>query len=68
MPTRRTFTVDLQRQADGSWIAVSDELPGATGAGQTTDEALAALHALMRERLTTGGTEITPAPRDSHAV
>ena len=41
-----TFTVELDREVDGRWIADVPELPGVSVYGPTRDEAIAAAKAL----------------------
>lgn len=40
------FTVELDREVDGRWIADVPELPGVSAYGPTRDEAIAAAKAL----------------------
>ncbi|MFH1176567.1 MAG: type II toxin-antitoxin system HicB family antitoxin [Acidobacteriota bacterium] len=40
------FTVELEREADGRWIAEVADLPGVMAYGATRDEALGAAEAL----------------------
>ncbi|GMV23196.1 MAG: hypothetical protein AMXMBFR57_31450 [Acidimicrobiia bacterium] len=50
-----TFEIELDREADGRWIAEVPELPGVLTYGQTRDEAVARVQALalrvLAERL-----------------
>jgi predicted RNase H-like HicB family nuclease len=41
-----TFTVELEREDDGRWLAEVLELPGVLAYGQTSDEAIAKVEAL----------------------
>jgi predicted RNase H-like HicB family nuclease len=41
-----TFTVEIEREDDGRWIAEVLELPGALAYGQTPEEARAKVQAL----------------------
>jgi predicted RNase H-like HicB family nuclease len=53
-----TFTIDLEREEDGRWIAEVPALPGVLWYGQDRDEAVACVQALalrvIAERLETG--------------
>lgn len=40
------FTVELEREDDGRWLAEVLELPGVLAYGQTSDEAIANVQAL----------------------
>ena len=57
-----TFTIELEQEVDGRWIAEVPEIPGALVYGATTDEAVAQVQALalrvLAERLEHG--EATP--------
>ena len=50
-----TFTIELERESDGRWIAEVPDLPGVLAYGQTRDEAVARGQALalrvLAERL-----------------
>lgn len=50
-----TFEIELDREADGRWIAEVPELPGVLTYGQTREEAVARVQALalrvLAERL-----------------
>ncbi len=54
------FTVEIEREADGRWIAEVVDLPGVLAYGKTRGEALAAVQALalrvVAERLEHGET------------
>lgn len=41
-----TFTVEIEREDDGRWVAEVMELPGALAYGDTVDEARAKVQAL----------------------
>ncbi len=41
-----TFTIELEREADGRWIAEVPDLSGVLSYGQTRDEAVAKVQAL----------------------
>lgn len=41
-----TFTVEIEREDDGRWLAEISELPGAMTYGQSRDEAVARVQAL----------------------
>jgi predicted RNase H-like HicB family nuclease len=41
-----TFTVEIERESDGRWLAEISELPGAMTYGQNRDEAVARVQAL----------------------
>lgn len=41
-----TFTIDLEREDDGRWLAEIDALPGVLCYGQDRDEAVAKVQAL----------------------
>ena len=41
-----TFTIDLEREADGRWIAEVPDLSGVLAYGQTREEAVARVQAL----------------------
>ena len=62
------FTIEMEQEADGRWIAEVMELPGAVVYGQTRDEATAKVQALalrvLAERLEHG----EGAPRDLMTV
>ncbi|MDZ4804138.1 MAG: type II toxin-antitoxin system HicB family antitoxin [Candidatus Eisenbacteria bacterium] len=55
-----TFSVEVELEADGRWIAEVVELPGALAYGATADEAIARAKALalraVAERLELGET------------
>ena len=40
------FTIEMERETDGRWIAEITDLPGVLAYGRTRDEALAAVKAL----------------------
>ena len=44
--TRVTFTIELEREADGRWLAEVPTLPGVVCYGQDRDEAVARVQAL----------------------
>jgi predicted RNase H-like HicB family nuclease len=44
--TQVTFTIELEREEDGRWIAEVPELPGVLCYGQDRDEAVAGVQAL----------------------
>ena len=52
------FTVEIEQQVDGRWIAEVAEIPGAMKYGSTKDEAIAHVEALalrvLAERLENG--------------
>ncbi|MGE3344071.1 MAG: type II toxin-antitoxin system HicB family antitoxin [Vicinamibacterales bacterium] len=62
-----TFEIELDREADGRWIAEVPELPGVLTYGQSREEAVARVQALalrvLAERL-----EHNEAPRELLAV
>ena len=43
---RKTFTVELEQEADGRWLAEVLELPGVLAYGSSSDEARARVEAL----------------------
>ena len=43
---RNTFTVELEQEADGRWLAEVLELPGVLAYGSSSDEARARVEAL----------------------
>ncbi len=53
-----TFTIEIEQEVDGRWIAEVPEIPGAMVYGSTTYEAIAKVQALtfrvMAERLEHG--------------
>jgi len=53
-----TFAIEIDREADGRWIAEVSELPGVLSYGQSRDEAVARVQALalrvLAERLEQG--------------
>jgi predicted RNase H-like HicB family nuclease len=53
-----TFGIEIDREADGRWIAEVSELPGVLSYGQSRDEAVARVQALalrvLAERLEQG--------------
>jgi predicted RNase H-like HicB family nuclease len=55
-----TFTVELEQESDGRWIAEVLELPGVLAYGQTSEEAKARVQALalrvLADRLEHGET------------
>ncbi|HET9594415.1 MAG TPA: hypothetical protein VFP65_02485 [Anaeromyxobacteraceae bacterium] len=55
-----TFTIELEREEDGRWIAEIPAIPGALAYGATEDKALAAVEALalrvLADRLEHGET------------
>ncbi|MDA1347977.1 MAG: type II toxin-antitoxin system HicB family antitoxin [Chloroflexi bacterium] len=55
-----TFTVEIEREVDGRWIAEVIELPGVMAYGSTVEEAQARVQALtfrvLAERLEHGET------------
>jgi predicted RNase H-like HicB family nuclease len=59
-----TFTVELEREEDGRWIAEIPAIPGALAYGATEDRALAAVEALalrvLADRLEHGETAPRP--------
>lgn len=61
-----TFTVELEREDDGRWIAEIPAIPGAFAYGPTEGKALAAVEALalrvLADRLEHG--ETAPGPLD----
>jgi predicted RNase H-like HicB family nuclease len=61
-----TFTVELEREDDGRWIAEIPAIPGALAYGPTEGKALAAVEALalrvLADRLEHG--ETAPGPLD----
>ena len=58
------FTIELEREDDGRWIADVVDIPGVMTYGETREKALAAAEALalrvVAERLDNG--EMTPEP------
>jgi predicted RNase H-like HicB family nuclease len=56
------FTIEIEREEDGRWIAEVTELPGVLVYGQTREEAIAKVQALalhvVADRLEHG--EVTP--------
>lgn len=65
MSKNPTFTVELEQEVDGRWIADVQELPGAMVYGKTRNEALAKAEALalrvVAEQLETGEKVLPPA-------
>ncbi len=53
-----TFTIEIEQEVDGRWIAEVPEIPGALVYGSSTDEAIAKVQALtlrvLAERLEHG--------------
>ena len=43
---RKTFTVELEQEADGRWLAEVLELPGVLAYGSSSDEARASVEAM----------------------
>ena len=41
-----TFTIDIEREDDGRWVAEVPDLPGVMAYGQSRDEAIARVQAL----------------------
>ncbi len=60
------FTVELEQEDDGRWIAEVGDLPGVMAYGATREQALAAAEALalrvLADRLDHG--ELAPEPMD----
>jgi predicted RNase H-like HicB family nuclease len=58
MPTSARFTIEIEREADGRWIAEIPALPGVLAYGATREEAVAGVKALalrvLAERLEQG--------------
>ena len=58
MPTPARFTIDIEREADGRWIAEIPALPGVLAYGVSREEAVARAKALalrvLAERLERG--------------
>lgn len=58
------FTVETEREEDGRWVAEVVELPGAMKYGQTRDEAIAQVEALvlrvMADRIEHGEYPVEP--------
>ena len=54
----QTFTIEIEQEIDGRWIAEVPEIPGALVYGSTIDEAIAKVQALtfrvLAERLEHG--------------
>ena len=54
----QTFTIEIEQEIDGRWIAEAPEIPGALVYGSTTTEAIAKVQALtfrvLAERLEHG--------------
>jgi predicted RNase H-like HicB family nuclease len=46
-----TFTIEIEREEDGRWIAEVRDLPGVLVYGRTSDEALASVKALALRAL-----------------
>jgi predicted RNase H-like HicB family nuclease len=63
MSGRRTLTVELDREADGRWIAEVVELPGVMVYGASREEALGKAKALalqvLAERLERGEDDLS---------
>jgi predicted RNase H-like HicB family nuclease len=61
------LTIELEREADGRWIAEVRELPGAAAYGATRDEAVRACKALalhvVADRLENGEDVFTGRPQ-----
>ena len=55
-----TFTVEIEQETDGRWIAEVPQIPGAMAYGATRDEAVARVEALglrvLAERIEKGET------------
>jgi predicted RNase H-like HicB family nuclease len=55
-----TFTVEIEQETDGRWIAEIAQIPGALAYGSTRDEAIARVEALslrvLAERIEQGET------------
>jgi predicted RNase H-like HicB family nuclease len=55
-----TFTIEIEQEEDGRWLAEVLEIPGALAYGQTADEAMAKVQALalrvLADRLEHGET------------
>jgi predicted RNase H-like HicB family nuclease len=53
-----TFTVEIEQEADGRWIAEVPQIPGAMSYGRTREEAVARVEALglrvLAERIEQG--------------
>jgi predicted RNase H-like HicB family nuclease len=60
----QVFTVDVEREEDGRWIAEVPALPGVLAYGSTEAQALAAAQALalgvLADRLEHGEAEVGP--------
>src|SRR5690242_18096749 len=60
----RRFTVEIEHETDGRWIAEIPDLPGAMAYGATREEAIARAEALalrvLAERLESGETKAEP--------
>ncbi|NBC46500.1 MAG: type II toxin-antitoxin system HicB family antitoxin [Gammaproteobacteria bacterium] len=58
------FTVEIEQEVDGRWIAEIAEIPGAMKYGSTKDEAIAHVEALalrvLAERLENGEQLVEP--------
>lgn len=53
-----TFTIELEREADGRWLAEVPTLPGVLCYGQDHDEAVATVHALEPSESSRNGSSI----------
>jgi predicted RNase H-like HicB family nuclease len=62
-----TFEIELDREADGRWIAEVPDLPGVMTYGQTRDEAVARVQALAL-RVLADRLEHNEAPPELLAV
>lgn len=64
------LTIEIEREADGRWLAEVAELPGVLAYGQTRDEAVAKAQALslrvLADRIEHG--EAVPDMKDVFAV
>ena len=60
-----TFTLVLDREEDGRWIASVDDLPGVHAYGATRDEAISHAIAVTFVRL---ADEVENGERDAHTL
>ena len=52
-----TFTIEIEREADGRWIAEVVDLPGVLAYGQTPEEAMAKVQAIALRVVAAGEEE-----------
>jgi predicted RNase H-like HicB family nuclease len=57
------FTIEIEREADGRWIADVRELPGALAYGKTRAQARSAVEVLARQVIADLDEHREPLPR-----